>query len=74
MKAQEVIINNDFITLGQFLKFAKIVVSGGQIRSFLLSNHVLVNQANEQRRGKKLYNNDVVDVSNKQFVIKTKGN
>jgi ribosome-associated protein YbcJ (S4-like RNA binding protein) len=73
MKAELVVINNNFITLGQFLKFTRIVSSGGQVRPFLSLNRVAVNHADEQRRGKKLYNNDVVSVSNKQFVIKVKG-
>jgi S4 domain protein YaaA len=68
------IINNNFITLGQFLKLSKNINSGGQARSFLVNNPVLVNGNIEQRRGKKLYNSDSITVFDKQYIIETKGN
>lgn len=67
-------INNDFITLGQFLKLTKIIINGGQARFFLSSHNVLVNNILETRRGRKLRNGDEVNVIDKQFVIQNKEN
>jgi ribosome-associated protein len=66
-------IENDLITLGQFLKFSKIIHNGGEARHFLLSNTVLVNKIPEQRRGRKIRNGDVVEINNKEFVVGTQG-
>jgi ribosome-associated protein YbcJ (S4-like RNA binding protein) len=74
VKATFITINNNYITLGQFLKFTKIIVNGGEARSFLDINPVLVNNTPEQRRGKKLYSGDTITITGKQFVICSKGN
>ena len=37
-------IEGDFITLGQFLKAADIISSGGEAKGFLLNNKVLINK------------------------------
>jgi ribosome-associated protein YbcJ (S4-like RNA binding protein) len=74
VKATFITITDNFITLGQLLKLTKTIVNGGQARSFLTTNNVLVNNTLENRRGKKLYSGDSVMIHDKQFVIKTKGN
>jgi ribosome-associated protein len=66
-------IENDLITLGQFLKFSKIINNGGEARHFLLNNAVLVNKMAEQRRGKKLRKGDVVEINTQEFIVVTKG-
>ena len=55
-------IDREFITLGQLLKFENIVESGGMVKAFLGSYTVLVNGEQDQRRGRKLYSGDVVQV------------
>lgn len=55
-------IDTEFITLGQLLKLINIFESGGMIKGFLQEQGVLVNGEIEHRRGKKLYENDVVEV------------
>lgn len=55
-------IDTEFITLGQFLKLINIFESGGMIKGFLQEQGVLVNGEAEYRRGRKLYENDIVDV------------
>lgn len=55
-------INTDYITLGQLIKLANIFESGGTIKSFLKEEGVLVNGSKEHRRGRKLYEDDVVEV------------
>ncbi|MEG0076517.1 S4 domain-containing protein YaaA [Anaerorhabdus sp.] len=62
-------INTDFITLSQLLKMEDLVNSGGEVKYFLANEKVLVNGEDENRRGKKLYPNDVIVIHNKTFVI-----
>jgi S4 domain protein YaaA len=58
-----------FITLGVLLKIAGIIDTGGQAKYFLSKNKVLVNGEEDNRRGRKLYHGDVIEVSNCSFVI-----
>lgn len=60
----------EFITLGQFLKAADIIQTGGQAKFFLQENEVLVNGEKENRRGRKLYPADLVVVKGREFKIK----
>lgn len=55
-------IKDEFITLGQFLKLADIISSGGQAKWFLQEYEVYVNEELEDRRGRKLYVGDEVDI------------
>ena len=61
--------NEPFITLGILLKIAGIIDTGGQAKYFLAENKVLVNGEEDNRRGRKLYHGDVVEVSNHRFTI-----
>ena len=58
-----------FITLGVLLKIAGLIDTGGQAKWFLAENKVLVNGEEDNRRGRKLYHGDVVEVSNHSFTI-----
>ncbi len=63
-------ISTDYIQLGQFLKLANILESGGMIKVFLQENGVYVNDELETRRGKKLYPGDTVFVEDVgKFVV-----
>ncbi|MFD2209442.1 S4 domain-containing protein YaaA [Virgibacillus halophilus] len=53
-------IKTDFIPLGQFLKLANVLESGGMVKSFLQEQGVFVNGELEHRRGRKLYPGDIV--------------
>jgi len=55
-------INREFITLGQLLKFENIAPSGGMVKIFLADYEVFVNGEQDQRRGRKLYPGDVVQI------------
>lgn len=57
-------IHDSYITLGQFLKLADIISSGGMAKPFLQQMEVFVNDEPENRRGKKLYNQDIVSIPN----------
>ena len=61
--------DEDFITLGVLLKLAGIIDTGGQAKWFLNENAVLVNDEEENRRGRKLYHGDVIIVENQSFII-----
>ncbi len=57
-------LNQEFITLGQLLKIENIISSGGMAKYFLQENKVYVNDVLENRRGKKLYPNDIIKIVN----------
>ena len=56
-------ITTEPIALGQFLKLAGCVDTGGQVKALLAEGAVLVNGEPETRRGRKLYAGDRVEVS-----------
>ena len=58
-----------FITLGVLLKITGVIDTGGQAKYFLAENKVLVNGEEDNRRGRKLYHGDVIEVANHSFVI-----
>ena len=58
-----------FITLGVLLKITGIIDTGGQAKYFLAENKVLVNGEEDNRRGRKLYHGDVIEVANHSFAI-----
>lgn len=53
-------IESKTIALGQFLKWASLVGSGGEVKILLESESVFVNGELEQRRGRKLEAGDRV--------------
>ncbi len=58
---QEISIRGDMIRLGQLLKLASIVGSGGDAKAMLAAGLVTVNGVEETRRGRQLHDGDVVD-------------
>ena len=66
---KKVFINDEFITLSQFLKMEDFISSGGQAKFFLQEEQVFLNGQLENRRGKKLYNDDVVKIFDKEYLI-----
>jgi ribosome-associated protein len=57
---QEVQIRGDMIRLGQLLKVAGIVDSGGEAKALLAEGGVIVNGEPESRRGRQLHVGDVL--------------
>lgn len=55
-------ITSEYITLGQMLKEAGIIDTGGMAKWFLSEHEIYVNEELENRRGKKLYNGDLVEI------------
>ena len=72
MAKKEIKIREDeeYITLNVLLKLADIIPTGGMAKIYLQENVVLVNGEEENRRGRKLYRGDVVEVDNKAFIVK----
>jgi S4 domain protein YaaA len=54
-------IYDEFITLGKLLKEAAIIETGGAAKHFLATHDVLYNGELENRRGKKLFDGDILD-------------
>ncbi|MED0702872.1 S4 domain-containing protein YaaA [Aeribacillus composti] len=64
-------IKGEYITLGQFLKLANVIQTGGMAKWFLQEHEVLVNSEREQRRGRKLRDGDIVEVKEiGTFIVK----
>lgn len=66
---KKITINTEYITLGQFLKFADIISNGGEAKSYLAYNEVYINDELDVRRGRKLRNGDKVLVEGQEFII-----
>lgn len=66
---KKVYIKTEFITLGQLLKYIGIVSNGGEVKAFLAQNTVKINQQIDQRRGKKLFDGDVVEFLDTKIVV-----
>jgi ribosome-associated protein len=66
-------ISTEYITLGQFLKLAECIGTGGEVKHFLQEKSVLVNSETENRRGRKLRVGDIVEVAGHgTFTISTR--
>ena len=58
----EITIDSEYIKLDQFLKLADLVSTGGHAKYLIQDGLVKVNGKVETRRGKKLRNQDIVEV------------
>ncbi len=61
--------NEEFIKLGQALKAVGTVDSGAQAKEVILDGKVSVNGEKELRRGRKLYDKDLVEYDGIQIKI-----
>ena len=59
---RDVVIDGDMIRLGQFLKLADLVDTGGEGKILIASGDVTVNGEVDVRRGRQLHRGDVVAV------------
>jgi S4 domain protein YaaA len=65
----QISIKGDFITLGQLLKLLDLVSSGGEAKIFLQEYLVKVNGQRDDRRGRKLYQKDQVEIEGYGTVV-----
>jgi ribosome-associated protein len=56
-------------TLGQALKVANLVGSGGEAKVLIQAGEILVNGEVETRRGRKLEKGDVVEVEDERLEV-----
>ena len=66
---QEISVGPDGIRLGQLLKLANLVDSGGEVRPLLAEGRVRVNGEVETRRGAQLRPGDVVELGDTRVTI-----
>jgi ribosome-associated protein len=59
---RDVAIDSDMIRLGQFLKLADLIDTGGEAKILIASGDVTVNGEVDTRRGRQLRTGDVVVV------------
>ncbi len=59
-RVDDVVIGGDGIRLGQFLKFAGLIDSGGIAKEAIIDGLVTVNGEVDRRRGRQLQPGDVV--------------
>ena len=65
-RMRDVPIGGDMIRLGQFLKLADLIDTGGEGKVLIASGDVSVNGEVDTRRGRQLHPGDVVEVFGKQ--------
>ena len=68
-KPTQITITTEYITLGQFLKLADVIESGGEAKSFLAQNEVKIDGVQDNRRGRKLRGGEIVEVLGQKFEI-----
>ena len=61
---EKIEITTETIQLDQFLKWAGVIESGGQLKNMIENELIYVNDVLEKARRKKLKNSDVVRISN----------
>jgi ribosome-associated protein len=66
---ETIILRDEFIKLGQALKAVGFVESGVEAKEVIQEAKVLVNGEVDTRRGRKLYEGDVVSFENKTIKI-----
>ena len=69
-KTTEITINTEYLTLGQFLKLADIIQSGGEAKSFLAQNKVEIDGISDNRRGRKLRGGEIIEILGQTYEIK----
>jgi ribosome-associated protein len=66
---REVGIREEMIRLGQFLKLAGLIDSGGETKSLIAAGEVQVNGVVDTRRGRQLHRGDVVTVDGQRIRV-----
>lgn len=69
MERKIVALESTYMTLGQLLKHLNIISSGGMAKAYLSQYYVYVNDIEEQRRGKKLYAGDVIELPHEELLV-----
>lgn len=62
-------IDTEYITLGQLLKMTNLISSGAEAKTAVKEMMIFVNGQKEDRRGRKLYPGDVIDIDKRTFKV-----
>ncbi len=65
----DIAIGGEVIRLGQFLKFAGLLDSGGNVKEAIIDGYVTVNGEVDRRRGRQLQLGDVVGFDGRGFRV-----
>ena len=65
----DVSIGGEAIRLGQFLKFAGLLDSGGDVKEAIIDGEVMVNGEVDRRRGRQLKLGDVVSFAGRRVRV-----
>lgn len=66
---EKIAIRDESIRLGQFLKLASVVSTGGEAKARIQAGEIMVNGAVELRRGAQLRSGDRVEVNGEIFQV-----
>ncbi|NJC73334.1 RNA-binding S4 domain-containing protein [Planosporangium thailandense] len=66
---RDVVVREDGIRLGQFLKLAGVIDSGGETKERIAAGEVEVNGQVDTRRGRQLHRGDVVRVNGEDLRV-----
>lgn len=67
---KELAIKTPYIELNQALKLIGYISTGGEAKWFIEENSIKVNGLDENRRGRKLYNGDILKINKHEYLIK----
>ena len=65
----DVPVGGEIIRLGQFLKFAGLLDSGGEVKAAIIDGHVKVNGEVDRRRGRQLQLGDIVSFAGRRMRV-----
>lgn len=71
---EEIVIRDDSIRLGQLLKLAGVVETGGEGKQRIQAGEVKVNGLIETKRGRQLFDGDEVELAGKVLKVVRKEN
>ncbi len=66
---KKITITTEYVTLGQFLKLANLIGSGGEAKFFLSKHEILVDGVVDNRRGRKLYSGAKIEIQKDHYII-----
>lgn len=64
---KKITISTEYITLGQFLKFANVISNGGEAKFFIMNNEIMINGESNKQRGKKIRSGDKIIINDELF-------
>jgi ribosome-associated protein len=68
-KTVEISISTEYVTLGQLLKIANLIGSGGEAKNYLNIHKITVDGESENRRGRKLRDQSLIEVEGNAYRI-----